>query len=116
MCILIKVRSYVKTEITPFCLGSLVDLIILLFRYICKLCSNKQTVEWVQPKSHVGKIKKIYLKYKHPKNSISMRLLGGARNQIRAGLATAQSGQYHTNAELKGVARPTSGIRARLRS
>ena len=34
--------------------------------------------------------------------------MGGARKQIRAGLATAQSGQYHTNAELKGVARPNS--------
>ena len=34
--------------------------------------------------------------------------MGGARNQIRAGLATVQSGQYHTNAELMSVARPTT--------
>ena len=43
-------------------------------------------------------------------------LLGGARKQIRAGLATAQSRQYHTNAELMGVARSQqSGIRAEVK-
>ena len=58
------------------------------------------------------KIKKICFEYKQPKNSISTRFLEGAQKQICAGLVTAQSGQYHTNAELMSVARPTSGIRA----
>ena len=34
--------------------------------------------------------------------------MGGAQKQIRAGLATAQSGQYHTNTELTGVVRPNT--------